>query len=330
MPLMSTTTDCSTAINVTSRIHEDSPPFRRATARNPSQGILRLAPPHSYCSAVTSNSVWPSSLALSIAGPGKVGASLARWAVAKGATLEHVAARHAASAHHLASELGAVATSVAELSTEGEDLLLVAVSDDSLEAVVETLSSRKQARVVLHTSGRLDASVLEVLRDQGSKVGTFHPLMAFPAESTSLVDAQSVVFGIDGDSEAVELARRMADGLGGSSVEVDPEIRPLYHLAATLAAGGIVTLLACASDVATQLGMDPAVSRGYLRLAEGAIKQASASKSLTAAITGPIARGEMANYLDQVERLRTVDPELAEIVERLAHRTQDLLNRSHE
>jgi predicted short-subunit dehydrogenase-like oxidoreductase (DUF2520 family) len=135
-----------------------------------------------------------------------------------------------------------------------------------------------------------------------------------------------VVFGIDGDGEAIDLASKIARGLGGSPVEIEPEVRALYHLGATLVAGGVVTLLACASELATKLGIDPAISRGYLRLAEGAIERAGATISLPAAITGPVARGEMSDYLAQVEQLRSIDPELADIVERLAYRTQDLLN----
>jgi predicted short-subunit dehydrogenase-like oxidoreductase (DUF2520 family) len=215
---------------------------------------------------------------------------------------------------------------VAELSTDREDLLLIAVSDSAIQTVSETLAGRKQARVVLHTSGRIDASVLSALRDQGSKVGTLHPLMAFPVVSKSVADAKSVVFGIEGDAEAVILARRIAEGLEGSAVEVSPESRPLYHLGATLAAGGVVTLVASACELASRLGLDPKISQGYLRLAEGAIKQAGVSDSISAAITGPVARGETAEYLSQLSQLRSIDSELADLVENLARRTLHLLN----
>ncbi len=215
-----------------------------------------------------------------------------------------------------------------ELSTHGEDLLLIAVSDSAIQPVSETLANRRQARVVLHTSGRIDASALSALREQGSKVGTLHPLMAFPKVSSAVTDAKSVIFGIDGDAEAMILARRIAEGLEGSAVEVSPESRPLYHLGATLAAGGVVTLIASACELASRLGLDPKISRGYLRLAEGAIKQAAASQTIPEAITGPVARGETEEYLSQLRQLRSIDSELADLVENLARRTRHLLNRT--
>ena len=48
-------------------------------------------------------------------------------------------------------------------------------------------------------------------------------------------------FAVDGDPEARALAGRLAAAWGGTAAEVPAEARPLYHFAATLAAGGVVT-----------------------------------------------------------------------------------------
>jgi len=289
---------------------------------------LRLPPARSYCSAVTSKSVWPTSLALSIVGPGRVGASLAHWATEMGSTLRQVAARRADTAQQLVSELGGCASSIEELCTEDDDLLLVTVTDSAISSVAQTLSHRRQARVVLHSSGRLDASALACLRDRGSAVGTLHPLMAFPGVSKTVQDARDVVFGVDGDPDATDLATCIARGVGGTAVRVDSDIRPLYHLGATLAAGGVVTLLAAACELARRLGVDPEVGDGYLRLAQGALEKAASSDSFADAITGPVARGEIAEYEEQISRLRSLDPDLAEIAEKLARRSEILLRRT--
>ena len=89
-----------------------------------------------------------------------------------------------------------------------------------------------------------------------------------------------------------------------------------------------MTLLASACELATRLGIDPEVGRGYLRLAQGALEKAASSDSIADSITGPVARGENAEYHEQISRLQSLDPDLAEIAEKLARRSEILLRRT--
>jgi predicted short-subunit dehydrogenase-like oxidoreductase (DUF2520 family) len=222
-----------------------------------------------------------------------VGSSLARWAVAAGAELVAVAGRHPGKP---AWPGGPPQTMPAELATAGQDLLLIAVGDGAVGEVAAELASRPQARVALHTSGSLDASVLAPLRAGGSEVGSLHPLKAFPQALPDPTEGRGVFFAVDGDAAARELAFRLAGAWGATAAEVPPEARPLYHFAATLAAGGVVTLLAAAAEIAGSLGLPEAVTRGYLELARGALAAAARSLDaglpLAAAITGPVARDD--------------------------------------
>ncbi|HEV7783920.1 MAG TPA: DUF2520 domain-containing protein [Thermoanaerobaculia bacterium] len=227
-----------------------------------------------------------------LAGPGKVGSSLAGWAVAAGAELVAVAGRGA----------------LAELASGGLDLLLLALPDAALAAAAAELARRPQAAVALHTSGSLDASVLAPLRAAGSAVGSLHPLKAFPEPLPDPAEARGVFFAVDGDPTARELAARLATAWEGVAGEVPPAARPLYHFAATLAAGGVVTLLSVAGELGERLGLPSAVTRGYLELARGAVAAAGqgldAGRPLAAAITGPVARGDAAALRRQLAALR--------------------------
>lgn len=252
-------------------------------------------------------------LRFSLAGPGRVGASLAAWAEAAGARLVSTARRGEAAA----------------LATPGQDLLLVAVPDPALAEAVAELARHPQAAVVLHTSGSLGAEALAALRAGGSAVGTLHPLKAFPRPLPEPDQAHAVFFALDGDPAAVELAGRLAAAWGGTSAVVPPAARPLYHLAATLAAGGVVTLLAVAEELAGRLALGPAaagaVVAGYLELARGALAAAREAHAeglpLGAALTGPAARGDRATVLRQLETLGAIDPDQARLAARLARAT---------
>ena len=95
-----------------------------------------------------------------------------------------------------------------------------------------------------------------------------------------------------GSPAAVALGRRLAAAWGAECGEIPPETRLLYHFAATLAAGGVTTLLSAAADLAGRLGLPPGVVSGYLELARGAIDAARDASDPARAITGPAARGD--------------------------------------
>ena len=246
-----------------------------------------------------------SGLAFSLAGPGRVGTSLAAWLEAAGARRIATAGRNG----------------IADLSTAGQDLLLISVPDPVLRAVAAGLAGRPQAAVALHTSGSLDASALAPIREAGSAVGSLHPLKAFPRPLPDPAEAKGVFFAVDGDPEASALAHRIAAAWGGTSAEVSPEVRPLYHFAATLSAGGAVTVLALAEDLARRLGLPEAAIRGYLELCRGAVAQAVATGTPAAVLTGPAARGDRATVAGHLEALRELAPDRLPLVRELARET---------
>lgn len=244
-------------------------------------------------------------LTFSLAGPGRVGTSLSAWLESLGARRVGVAGR----------------PGLAGLSSGGQDLLLIAVPDPALPEVASVLARRPQAAVALHTSGCLDASVLAPLRQAGSAVGSLHPLKAFPHPLPEPAEARGVFFAVDGDPAARELAHRLAAAWGGVSAEVPAESRSLYHFAATLAAGGAVTLLALAKELAQRLGLPEAAVRGYLELCRGAVARAIETGDPAAVLTGPAARGDRETVARHLAGLRTLAPEKLPLVIHLARET---------
>lgn len=242
-------------------------------------------------------------------GPGRVGKSVAGWAVAAGGELVAVTGRDG----------------LAGFGSGGQDLLLIAVPDGVLAEVAERLATRPQATVALHTSGSRDAAVLAPLRAAGTAAGTLHPLKAFPRVLSAPEEASGLFFALDGEPAALELARRLVAAWGGVAGEVPPAARPLYHFAATLAAGGVATLLATAADLARKAGLPPEVAGGYLELARGTVAAALAAPAPTpgalAAITGPVARGDLATVQSHFQALRATSPERLELARELARET---------
>lgn len=257
-------------------------------------------------------------LRVALVGPGRVGTSLVHWVRACGARVEMVAGRTERSREGVAAAVEARPVPLGELSSGTCDLLLVAVSDAALDGVARELALRPQAAVVLHTAGARGASALSPL--PRATAGAFHPLKAFPAPLPELGEAAGTFFALDGPPDALALGRRLARAFGGSAEVVTEAERPLYHLAASVAAGGVATLVASAVSLAGELGLPAAVGRGYLRLASGALdrlapatdRSAGADRvstpTLGGAITGPVARGDFTTFARQMEALDAAGP----------------------
>ncbi len=261
-------------------------------------------------------------LRLALVGPGRVGSTLAAWAAGRGARLVRVAGRRPEAAEALAARLGGEAVALDRFESADCGLLLLAVADGALAEVAGTLAERPQAPVVLHTSGSLGASVLAPLAPgsgAGSATGSFHPLKAFPRplpEPSDLARAAGTFYALDGTPEAVALGERLAAAFGGASGVVPEAARDVYHLGATVAAGGVATLLVSAGESTERLGLEPglpeSILRGYLALARSAVDALEAATAGLrpadglgpAAITGPLARGDHQTFLREMESLR--------------------------
>lgn len=248
-------------------------------------------------------------LRFALVGAGRVGGSLAFWLAASGAELDTVAGRNSESAIELCRRLGGRPVALAELRSASLDLLVLAVPDHQLEPVVQSLSKHPQAKVVFHTAGALSAAVLAPLAASGSSVATFHPLKAFPRTLSNPSDAQGVVFSLDGDARALELAARLLRAWDAVGVAVPPEKRRLYHFAASVAAGGVVTLVALAAEISRRLDLPPAVAAGYLALAQGALREVDPNQP-SGAITGPAARGDVGAVSAALTELNVQAPDL--------------------
>lgn len=259
-------------------------------------------------------------LAFSLVGPGRVGGTLATRLAARGARCSAVAGRPSSRATaDLAPRLQAAAVELAALSSEGEDLLLLALPDRALAPAAEVLARRRQARVALHVSGALGASALAPLASAGVATGTFHPLRAFPrAELDRGAEPLECFFALDGAPSAVELGRRLAAALGGTADVVVESQRLLYHLAATLFAGGVATVIAAAREIVQRGGLPEASAAGYASLARGALEAALAAEPAGRAITGPAARGDGEIVFAELRALARAAPEVATLIVTLA------------
>lgn len=225
---------------------------------------------------------------LIIVGMGRAGGSLARAAREAGHRLVGVLSRRG-------SDIGPVLDWDEPLP--GCDLVLMAVSDGAIPEVARRLVPVWPSETpAVHLSGFVSVGALEPLAEAGAAVGSFHPLQTLPDPergAAALAGAWAAVTAADPDLSA--LLEDFAASLGMRPFRLEDDAKPAYHAAAAAAANYVVEALAVASDLVEAAGVDAVVMEPLTRRVVENVFEVGAD----AALTGPIARGDLATVAGQ-------------------------------
>jgi predicted short-subunit dehydrogenase-like oxidoreductase (DUF2520 family) len=189
-------------------------------------------------------------------------------------------------------------------------VVLLAVPDDRLGEVAQGLATVGPAPpgcAVLHLAGALTTDVLAPLHAVGYAVGSLHPLQTVADPWTGGDRLVGSAYALAGEPEALSAARRLVRALRGRPLVIPPTLRPLYHAAAVLASSSVVALVAMAARLLHEAGADeedalPAV----LPLVRGTLQNIE-QLGVSAALTGPIARGDVDTLRLHLARLSSAD-----------------------
>jgi predicted short-subunit dehydrogenase-like oxidoreductase (DUF2520 family) len=268
----------------------------------------------------------PNSLA--IIGAGRVGRALGRRFRELGWKIGSVVTRGEVSARKSARFIGAGhAHPGVSRAVFASRVILIATPDDQIAVVAEELArmggNELPGKVVLHTSGAQGAGVLNVLKAQGAAVGSMHPLQSFSGVSVPSLEGR--VFAVDGDTQAVRVARQMARALGGSPVRVASEKKALYHTAAAMAAGHMLAVEEAATQLLVSIGMRRSEAvRALLPLTRQVLDNFE-GLGPRAAWTGPLSRGDFKVVQAHLRALRESPQEFANAYAALSRLTARVL-----
>ena len=176
--------------------------------------------------------------------------------------------------------------------------ILVAVRDGQLDVALDELRLQdgvQRGQVVLQVSGSAEPAARNRITADGVHYGTFHPLLPLIDPSLASFRLQGSVIGIEGDASAYAVAARLAHRLGATTIEIPRDERAAYHAAAVIASNFPVTLAALAEGLLSRIGVDSVAAHRAVRalMAASVENLASAPRALDA-LTGPIARGDVA------------------------------------
>jgi predicted short-subunit dehydrogenase-like oxidoreductase (DUF2520 family) len=252
---------------------------------------------------------------ISIVGAGRVGRTLAKRLRELGWRIGAVITRSRTSSRAAVRAIGG-GVPHARLVREilATDVILFATPDEALAKAATELASAAgnecRGKVVLHTSGALDRSVLAPLARCGAATGSLHPLQTFTGRA--LPNLHGVVFAVEGDSRARRTAQQIARQLGGVPVTIKGTSKPAYHAAGALVAGHALGLVEAATQVLVGIGFTRRTAAAALLPLMRQMLDNFERLGPRAAWTGPIARGDYATVAKHAKALRRYPREFRE------------------
>lgn len=195
-------------------------------------------------------------------------------------------------------------------SVPSTDVVLLCVPDREIAAAAGLVSA---GPIVGHVSASAPIDLL-----QPHERFSLHPLLSVVGAGAPFAGAYCA---IDGSSEAALAAARGIAATLGMRVKVVPrEQRALYHAAASVASNFLITLEGAAERLASAVGLE---REALVPLVRASVDN-WARQGARAALTGPIARGDVATAARQREAVADAAPDLVPLWDALAAATREL------
>lgn len=281
---------------------------------------------------------------IGIIGAGKVGTSFGLFLKDRGETITGYASRTYSSACEAAALTGSKPFLDPLELIRNSELIFLTVVDDQIEPLAAALAAKvvKSALkaaptapyypIFVHMSGAHSVMALEPLAAAGFETATLHPL-----QSVSEIERARNAFG-DSLFTAEITPGGSFEGwlatIGISFVRIEAGNKALYHAGAVFASNFVVTVLDAAIQLFEQIGFtEEEARRGLMPLVYGSVENVARSGA-ERALTGPVARGDVATVAKHLEALGALDdldsgvlPDAAALYKSLSRATLSLAMR---
>ncbi len=192
----------------------------------------------------------------------------------------------------------------------GAEVVLLCVPDREIAAAAQLVDP---GALVGHVSASAALTLLEP-----HERFSLHPLLSVLGAGALF---RGATCAIDGSTpKAMDTARALAERLGMRARVIPAAQRALYHAAASIAANYLVTVEGMAERVGAHVGLDRAALAPLVR----ATLENWISRGSTAALTGPIARGDEQTVARQRVAVALAAPHELELWDALERATRQL------
>ncbi len=254
---------------------------------------------------------------LNIIGAGRVGRTLtALWFQRKVFAIQSVLNRTPASTREAVAFIGAGRAAATLPAMQPAGVWLLATPDGEIVRTAASLASSgllNAGDVVFHCSGAMAASDLRTVLPQGVAVASVHPLKSFADPHAAVQSFAGTHCAAEGDAEAVAVLVPAFEQIGARVTEIDPRFKTVYHAASVMVCNYLTALMEAGLQCYEKAGLPRDTAAAMMEPLVRETVDNVFRLGTTQALTGPIARGDHAVVVRQLQALREFDPRMAEI-----------------
>ena len=256
-----------------------------------------------------------------IIGAGRLGTSLGRALARKGHVIRALPCRRKGSAAESRAIIGQgkAMTDNGAAARKGA-VIFLCLPDEEIHRVASRLARSRvdwKGKTVFHTSGLLSSRVLDPLKKKGALVASLHPGQSFPSKKTGPSHFRGTAFALQGDKEALVLARGLVRQLGGRAMVIPEDAKLLYHAALSFASNFLVVIVDAAAGLLKEARIPgDRAARMLIPLLQGTLRNVK-KLDTAGSLTGPLVRGDTATVGAHLEALKRL-PRYAELYRNLS------------
>ncbi len=254
---------------------------------------------------------------INVVGCGKVGKTLARlWVEKRVFSVQAVLNRSLESGRRAVEFVGSGRAVEKYADLGSADVVMLSASDESIEACCRELcggGNITEGTVVFHCCGALSSNLLDPARKLGASVASMHPVKSFADPARSVETFAGTYCAVEGDQPARELLTGVLEDCEAKVFRVEPEFKTVYHAAAVIVCNYLTALMEVGLRCFEKAGVARQEATPIIEpIVRGTVENVF-KLGPTAALTGPIARGDPWIVQKQCEALGQWDPQIEQI-----------------
>ena len=259
--------------------------------------------------------VEPMQYRLNFIGCGQLGKALGSlWHNSGAVTIGDVLTRSTGSAGLAVATIGSGTPVNSIAKMQRADIYLIGCTDDHIESCSQQLADTgllRKGDIVFHCSGAQSSALLHACQDKGASTASIHPIKSFASPELAIQSFAGTYCGIEGDAAALTILSPIFTSIGANLVTINAENKTLYHAASVIASNYLVTLQEISIQTFEKAGVSRQAAMKILQpIVSGTVDNVF-RLGTTAALTGPIARGDAKVVDAQLTAIDAWDEELA-------------------
>jgi len=183
------------------------------------------------------------------------------------------------------------------------DVWMIATRDDAIADSCATLAATGKITpddIVFHVSGATPSTALKAAAERGALTASVHPIKTFLDAELAVQRFPGTFCGAEGDPDALRVLKPAFEKIGATVFEIAADLKPIYHAGGVFSCNYLAALIEAAIRAHEKAGIPRAASLKALEPLVRETVDAIFDKGPARALTGPIARGDVATVKHQL------------------------------